>query len=158
MPAGWTPSELRALLDLDAEDPGPEIEPTLEPAWRCLQCHSARWTETGPTSYVCSECMGTEFYNALHPAKHQTTDGKWIFAPRSVDAPVDEPLSPPFRSQLDSRRPDGDLSPPGSRSTREAAENEHPTDDPKVAIRPRIGADHEFKTTSKEKSDLRALS
>ncbi|CAK9087479.1 unnamed protein product [Durusdinium trenchii] len=141
IPAGWSPSELREFLELDAEDPGPEghesDSPTafVEPAWRCLRCHSARWSEVGHDSYRCGACMGTEFYNATQPVRHQTDDGVWMFVPRANSAPVEDSLPvDDFRRRSEVRSPVEDPSPPGPDSARESPESELPTDDPSVGM------------------------
>ena len=138
LPQGWTPSELRALLELD-EDPGPELDTevplAVEPTWRCLRCHSARWSEVGHNSYRCGACMGTEFYNATQPVRHQTDDGVWMFVPRANSAPVEDSLpEDDFRRRSEVRHPVEDSSPPGPDSAREPPESELPTDDPSVAM------------------------
>ncbi|CAK9002570.1 Putative RNA pseudouridine synthase [Durusdinium trenchii] len=79
--------------------------------------------------------MGTEFYNATQPVRHQTDDGVWMFVPRANSAPVEDSLPvDDFRRRSEVRSPVEDPSPPGPDSARESPESELPTDDPSVGM------------------------
>lgn len=101
--------------------------------WRCLACDSleSAWLYG---EWVCCGCGTTDFYRTNQPAKKMTSDGTWMYIPKSRPAVV-QPLSKAARRRK--RRPKYGGDPSGSLDgfERDPEEESHTTD-PLVELTP----------------------
>ena len=80
-PGDFSPSELAEFeRHYAASDPG-EAPTDSGSRWLCMVCKRPDWHKVDG-KFTCNWCGSTDFYDVTQPARHETSDGAWVYVPR----------------------------------------------------------------------------